>query len=141
MKNRLNSDMIKRADKTQVTTTPPSGHDGYCQFELNGRRCAFPGNIAETNRWFCLHHIRHENRGNDSEQHRFFSRFDAMTTHGRECVQDQIADWYKLDDDMPDDPSWHRQQGESATEYNRRMFALTKPLLRGAVKRMKRPLT
>jgi len=38
-------------------------------------------------------------------------------------------------------PEWQPQPHETSRQYNRRMFALTKPLLRGAVKRMQKPLT
>ena len=67
------------------TTDGRQAH-GACQFEHNGRRCPFPGNI---DRQWCLHHSSDEHRDHDARQDHFFAQ-----SRTREQVNEVLWKWY-----------------------------------------------
>lgn len=119
-----------------------SEHTQRCSHTYDGERCPFPGNVHD-GRWLCLYHIDPGNRANDAEQARFYQRFNPHDSHGRACISDMLEEWYPkaiergIRAAMVDNPIWFRGDGETRSEYNRRMFAIARPLQRGAVVRTK----
>jgi len=141
---KLGSPIVDRSAKRHADEkTVWSGHEGQCQHEYSGARCAFPGNVHEDGRWLCLSHVEPGNRSPDAEQARFYQRFNPNDVHGVDCITDMLAEWYPRDIDarlqqlVHGNQQWQRQPGEGRTEYNRRMFDNARPLRVGAIKRTK----
>ena len=118
----------------------PSTHTGYCQFELHGKHCPFPGNNAvggAQGHWYCPHHMLDENRVVDTAQYEFFRIYSDPT-----CIRDQMEIWYpdevrgQVNGLVEANPAWQRKPGEGKTEYLTRLQKIRKPLLAGMTKAM-----
>lgn len=76
------------------------------------------------------------------------ARYAVVTAEGKPLCMEHYNDLLKTkpwlrswQDEMVDDlidqhPEWKRQPDETKSEYNRRMFDLTRPLWKGVIKRL-----